>query len=410
MTKNIINLMALASLTLFMAACSSDDDNGKNDDLTPIKIECSTVQQTDYAAKSNKFAAKFYSALASLDGSEGKNICLSPISMQYLVSMLANGASDDAIKEVADAFEFGSLDNMNTNSKDLLERLSEDDDYVQVALNNGIWAQKEYAYLPDFKTAMETYYRATLGSADFKNNPEGAQKTLDKWASDNTGGLIKKMPIGVTTDTRLILANALYFNGKWSSPFNADDTAKETFYNLNGRQYSTDMMMQESYYRGYADDSLQAVEMTYGKGYYTMMIVMPTDSKRLDEIAASIDWWQLHNKMEGGNILLKLPKFKTTSSWKDLQKVFPQMGLGRLASSVFARMVIQPNIVLSKVAQDVTIEVEENGTKAAAVSEGEQMDGAAYLPTIITFDHPFVYVIRENTTGTIMFMGRVVNF
>lgn len=174
-----------------------------------------------------------------------------------------------------------------------------------------------------------------------------------------------------------------------------------SIYNEDNTTSTVNMMKATMPALAYADDDLTAAELTYGRGYYSMIIVMPTDlNKFIDE---KIDWWAMHSKLlKADELDIQLPKFRVQNNWKDMVAVCQAMGINKLfmvkgsTGSAYAQM-----------AQDVMIEVDENGTKAAASSGGGDVAMMPTPPKRIVFDHPFVYAIRENTTGTILFIGKV---
>lgn len=398
----ILSVAVMAGITL--TGCS-DEENG---DIQPITVEYNQVMQTDFAAHSNDFANNLLAQLAEKNEVKDGNVIVSPISMQYLLSMMANTASEGAQQEALTALGLDGYTMAETNeySKQLLDRLQQDNQYVQVALSNSIWAAENVQFTPDMESAIKDCYNAEIVQHDFVNKADEAVRLMSQWASKSTQGMVTQLPCTPTSNTMMILANATFFNGKWSKPFNGRNTTEQPFYNEDGSKASVPMMSSIMTAMAYADQDVSVAELTYGRGYYSMMIVMPADIKK--QISEKTDWWGLHNKlMKSENMEIELPRFKVRNDWGSMIDVCRCLGINKIFDE---GPVAMPGGLGSKyveLGQSTVIEVEENGTKAASVSyaKGEAMSPGP--PTKLSFDHPFVYAIRENTTGTILFVGKV---
>ena len=394
-----MTLWAVLALSgMLLTGCS--DDTGE---IPPIKIEYTRVEQTEFAGQSNQFANTLLATLAAKPEAKNANIVVSPVSVQYLLSMMANTINEEAQAEIYAAMGMTgySLDQVNQNSKQLLERLQQDDQYVQVALANSVWAADGVLPASDFKSKIKDSYNADLMDCDFANKSTEVKQLICQWAKEKTRGMVRELSVTPTPKTRILLANATYFNGKWSQPFNGRNTYKGTFYNEDNTTSQIDMMSATMPALAYADDDITAVELSYGRGYYTMMVVMPKDVSKL--IEARTDWWALHNKLlKADELDVKLPKFKVKNQWEDMVSVCREMGINKLFDTFSGT-----GSAYVQMAQDVVIEVDENGTKAAAASGSSDVVMLPDPPKRVVFDHPFVYAIRENTTGTILFMGKV---
>ncbi len=398
----ILSVAVMAGITL--TGCS-DEENG---DIQPITVEYSKVTQTEFAAHSNDFANNLLAELAEKTEVKGGNVIVSPISMQYLLSMMANTASEEAQQEVLTTLGLNGYTMTETNeySKQLLDRLQQDDKYVQVALSNSIWAAQNVSFTADMETAIKNYYNADIVKHDFVNKPDEAVRLMGQWASKNTQGMITQVPCTPTANTMMVLANATFFNGKWSQPFNGHNTTQQPFYNEDGSTSSVPMMSSKMTAMAYADQDVSVVELTYGRGYYGMMIVMPTDIK--EQISDKTDWWGLHNKlMKSENMEILLPRFKVKNDWGSMIDVCRSLGINKLFDEGPIGMPNGLGTKFMELGQSTVIEVEENGTKAASVSSGMAGFTSPGPPTKLCFDHPFIYAVRENTTGTILFVGKV---
>lgn len=400
--KKLISISAILVLTLSIAACSNDEVVG-NGDLKPIPQEYSKVEQTPFAQQSNKFANKLLAVFSSQPKYAGKNVCVAPMSMQYMLSMAANGATEALRDEMVEAMGFDNLGQLNTNNLALLNKLSQDDEYVKVALDNATWIDQSSPYQPAYSRTLQQYYKAQMSVGDFKHNPTAVKQQMDQWVKKSTDGLIESMPFEVD-DLQLVLANANYFNAKWATPFDPADTKPHKFYNIDKTESTVETMKVEVHSTVYVDDSLQMVELPYGKGYYSMMLVMPHKTECIDSIAENADWWGWHNRMQAHAIAVSLPRFSVKSDWANVLDMLDALGMPNVKNGDFP-YIGGETMGVAKMTHNVVLQVDENGTKAAALSAAGML-GSAYVP--VTFDHPFIFAIRENTTGAILFMGKVV--
>lgn len=409
--KKMISMFAISALLVSMASCTDDNGNGGGNDvdLKPIPLAYSQVQQTEFAQQSNKFANKLMALLSADPEKQGENVCVAPMSMQYVLSMLANGVDDVAAKEIVEALGYDDIESLNQENLAMLNKLGEDDQYVKIGLNNSAWLDKKYTYRSGFKSTMDQYYKANLSVVDIRNNPKAMQQQVDAWAKESTKGLITSFPLSIDNLTEFIVVNANYFDGKWSNPFNAAESKALPFYGLDGKQRNVMTMCNTEEVNHYQDDSLQMVEMPYGQGYYSMMVVMPKKSEYLNDIIEKADWWGWHNQMTKGMANIRLPRFSAEASWKNIMRAMESLGMPSLDWAAIPKVINEyNNTVIDLIAHKVAIHVNENGTKAAGVSAGVGIDGAMTPMPNLSFDHPFIYAVRENTTGAILFMGKVV--
>lgn len=409
--KKLLSCFAAMALLVSLTACSDSNSSGTEDEdpnaLKPIPQALSRVQQTPFAQQSNKFANKLFAVLSSQDEYQGKNVCVAPISMQFTLSMLANGADEDMQKEMLNALGFESIDQLNNENLSLLNLLAQDNEYVEVALKNSMWLDNAHAFMPAFKTAAERYYQTDFNVVDFKTNRQGAKQQINQWAKENTNNNITDVPFSLIKDTRLVIANANYFNGKWAYPFNPAETGSKTFYNADGTQNNVMTMSKTLDASVYADDSLQVAELPYGQGYYSMIVAMPRYTECLDSIAENADWWGWHEKATNLLVKLALPRFNTTSSWQAINNVFDKLGMPSANSREFSNICTPLDVQLNDLTQSVTLQVDENGTKAASTTVGRN-DIIISDAIPVNFNRPFIFAIRENNTGAILFMGRVI--
>lgn len=395
---------------LFVACSDNDGEKLPVGSIPDIEQELTRAEQTDFAASGNAFGGKMLETIAAVPLNRDSNICISPISMQYLLTMLANGAAPEALSELSSVMGMGgyTLEEINRNSHSLLEKLPVTDEYVTVALANSVWTDKTISVASAFSENLVAYYNADVEQVDFFNNPQQAETAINSWASRNTNRMVNELSIDISSSTRAVLANATCFNGKWAYPFDKRFTVTGTFYNEDGTESQVPMMCKEASVLCYDDETLSAVELPYGKGYFSMMLVMPKSTVHPMDVLAGTDLWALHGLMEKrSRVQFHVPRFKLECHWKDMLDVCRSMGIEWLFAADGLLYFSQPICNINQIVQDIVIEVTENGTSAAAVSSGasDSLDGGSTLN--LTLNRPFVFAIRENTTGTVLFMGKI---
>lgn len=409
MRKNVIKV-ALLTLLVLMTGCSNDNqvaDPTNEGDLKPIPAAYSKVQHTPYAQQSNVLANKLLTVLSAQAGNEGKNLCVAPVSMQYMLSMFANGATGRLQQEMVSAMGYEDINKLNEDNLAMLNKLAQDDEYVTASLSNSIWLNQADAFRPAYMDAMQQYYRATMERVDMGDKSLKAIQQINSWIEEKTGNVVKSDDFYITTTDRMVVANANYFDAKWAVPFDPKYTKDAVFTNADGTTANVPTMNAQLFTNYYADDLLQVVELNYGQGYYSMMIVMPQDTKSLDTVAASADWWAWHGQTTHGLAEVNLPRFAITTTWLNIADCLPALGINGATGSVYDNLIVSGKIGIDRMIQSTAIKVDENGTKVATSSLGSGGDIAPRMVEL-TFNKPFVYAIRENTTGAILFMGKVV--
>jgi len=370
-----------------------------------------------------EFALDLYQQLKQEDG----NLFYSPYSLSLALAMTYAGAEGETEQQMADVLHFILEDEdlhaaFNKLALELASRgeVAEDSDWKGFQLNvtNAIWGQKDYEFLPEFLDVLAENYGAGLRILDFTSDPEESRITINDWVSNQTEGRIEDLiKQGIITEmTRLVLTNAIYFNAAWHYPFDEDNTADALFHLLDGSDVTVQMMHQTEEF-GYAEgDSYQAVELKYDGGELSMIILLPEDGN-FDTFESSLDAQMLEEiigNIGTANVTLAMPKFEYESEF-GLKNALEAMGMPVAFSmgADFSGMngtSGKDGLYIKDVVHKAFVSVDESGTEAAAASAvimdlkaapGEQVE--------VTVDHPFVYLIRDIQTGTVLFAGRVLN-
>jgi serpin B len=280
---------------------------------------------------------------------------------------------------------------------------------------NAIWGQKDYKFLAQFLDVLAQNYGAGLRILDFINEAEQSRITINKWVSDQTEEKIKDLipPGAINHLTRLVLTNAIYFNAAWQYPFNENGTANGLFHLLNGSDVTVPMMKQTESLRYAEGDNHQAVELPYDGQELSMVILLPK-AGQLDAFEKSLDVELVKaiiGKLETRQVALTMPKFEYESSF-GLKQALSTLGMGVAFTpdADFSGMNGERDLLIQDVLHKAFVSVDEAGTEAAAATA--VIVGVTSIPAQpveVKIDRPFIFLIRDIPTGSIIFVGRVLD-
>lgn len=404
--------------SLFLSASCEENNGVKAEELpAPLRIDLREDEQ-EMVLSDQAFAFEFFESLFVEEAlQEDHNFMVSPLSLSMALAMTKNGAANETKEVMQKTLKLGDFsdDEVNGYYKKLIEALLKTDPTTKLSIANAIFTNRSVAIKPDFIKTNRSFYDATVKSVDF-TNPETVN-VINNWASDNTNGLIEKVLDFTNADDLMYLLNAIYFKGIWASEFDAKHTVKKPFTDENDTRKEVDMMNQTAKFDYTEDQNLQLVQLPYGNQAFSMMVLLPKENKQLGDVVAAINqknyWSDLKSGLIEAEVDLSLPKFKTEYS-KKLNDVLTKMGMGLAFThnADFSRM-SDVSAKIDFVKQDTYISTDELGTEAAAVtSVGMMMTSMPAKPEKVVFnaDHPFLYIIQENSTGAILFMGAVKKF
>jgi len=421
--KKVFLCLLVIPLILGSAACAQPAAAGEVIQSDKPRETSPDVDDTDLTMLVNgnsDFAFDLYQAL----NKEDDNIFYSPYSISLALAMTYAGARGETEQQMADTLHFVLSQNrlhpaFNSLDIELGQRgegaQGKDGEGFRLNIVNAIWGQKDYEFLTTFLDTLAENYGAGLRLLDFISTPEESRLTINNWVGDQTEGRIENLiPQGLINElTRLVLTNAIYFNAAWQYPFNEDMTGDGPFYLLNGGEVTVPMMRQTESF-GYAEgDGYQAVELRYDGGELSMVILLP----RLDQFEAfegSLDAQQVDGiigRLEHRQVALAMPQFEFESSFS-LRETLAMMGMPVAFSggADFSGMTGNRDLFIADVVHKAFVSVDEAGTEAAAATAVVmQLTAVPETPVEVTVDHPFIFLIRDIETGTILFVGRVVN-
>jgi serpin B len=399
---------------LCLAACDQGaENNDPNRKATPYApLELSTVQQS-MANVNTTFSLNLFKEVAAEKPTE--NLFLSPISASYALNMTLNGATGNTLTEMRNVL---GLDNYTQNEvndfyRKLTTYLQEADGETILGLANSIWIKNGFPVQTDFINVNKDNYAAEVRTADFNS---ATLRTVNQWVSDKTYGHIPNILDNISEDDVMYLINALYFDGVWKVPFTI--APNRDFTNQDGTQSKIDMLTgdkrSDAYY---ADDNLQMVQLNYGNGTYSMVILLPNDDLTLQKTTALLtaDNWKKWTANAGysNKVNVKFPKLNLNYEQALIE---PLEALGMKDAfdpnqANFANLTTTTGFYISKALQKMTLKVDEKGTTATAstvIIGGSTSAGPSKNETVdFIVDKPFLYAIKENSTQTILFIGSV---
>ncbi len=407
---------AMAATTLGSCATKKTqqekDDNlvetTKGNDIDDTFLILSDAERSA-VEKTNEFALNLFRTQAGMDSK-----VVSPVSVAYLMGLLANGANGSTQSEIMKALSMNgtSLSTLNETYNAIIKTASSHDTQAQVNIANCVTVNKQVTLKDSYTATMRKTYNASVESMDFAS-PKALAK-INSWCSKQTEGMIPKIIDQLDPSATAVLMNAVYFNGTWANKFDKDDTKTENFSGYTRDIKKVPMMHQEKKF-SYTDNSdFAAVTLPYGNGSFSMTVILPANGKSTTDILKSLNAKTLENTqldMTECVVDLKLPRFSTTTETQ-LNKPISALGATSMfqpGKADFSNMT-DASMFVSTMLQKAKIEVNERGTKAAAVTAAIMTMSMLQPeePRHVTFhaNRPFIYLITERYSGAIFFIGQ----
>jgi len=423
----LLSLAACSSAGALSGAGTSTPSGAASIQLVQSKAEAITTPQapdadvTAVAGGNNAFAVDMFHQLAAND-----NLFFSPYSISSALAMTYAGAAGDTATQMASALHFSlpqerlhaalSALSLDLQSRSKVQGLKPDQTF-QLNVANSLWGQQGFSFKSDFLDLLARDYGAGMRLVDFEKDPESARQAVNAWVSDATQQRITDIlpPGSVDTLTRLVLANAIYFKAPWLHQFDSNSTQNEDFHHLDGSTVPVPMM-QRSGEMGYAEGSnFQLLELPYAGGQVSMIVLLP-QSGQFEDVAKNLTIDQLDQaigSLHAMQVDLSLPKFKFDWS-AALPDALKALGMTDAFDDQadFSGMDGAHDLYISNVLHKSFVSVDENGTEAAAATAvvvGLMAAPVQQNPVEFKADRPFLFLIRDNPTGTILFMGQVMD-
>jgi serpin B len=376
----------------------------------------SAAEPTWIAEANNTFALDLYSKLAGTPG----NIFFSPSSIETALAMTYAGARGQTATQMASVLHLPPGDAIHADLGAFIHRLNgagadANSRGYELSVANALWGQKSEQFLPAFTTLLDQNYDAGMRKVDYQHDAEGARKTINDWAAAKTHDkILDLIPTGVLSPaTILTLTSAIYFKGTWADQFNKQATRDEPFHVSASESRQAPTMHRTGSYRYAGTDDCQVLKLPYLGYALSMIILLPSKSDGLPALEQGLTSAKLSSltaSMMEQRVIVSLPKFKLTQSM-ELASTLASMGMTDAFSghADFSGMSHDPGIAISNVIHKAYVNVNEAGTEAAAAT-AVVMVGAVMMPQKpVTFraDHPFLFLIQDEASGAILFIGRV---
>ena len=369
-----------------------------------------TTKQKERAGEDNSFALKLFRIVSK---EQTNNVFISPMSLNMVLGMLYNGASGDTREDIAEALGIAGFSETEVNEyyQKISQALMAADPTTDIIIANSIWVRNDYPIKNHFIKIGKQYFDVEVRELYFNN--QKAVNAINNWCSKKTNKKIKNIISGtIPDDMMMYLINALYFKSKWQEDieFDKKKTKLDNFTTIDSQKIKVNMMEQTSYLNYFADEFLQCVEMDYGNQAFSMIAVLPSPNTNIDLFIDYLDNEKLQNavnKMRVQEVRLKFPRFKIEGTFS-LSKALTLLGMKQMFCGGFTN-ISDDDLWVSKVIQKTFMEVNEEGTEAAAVTTIVETSGFPEKVKPVRFfaNRPFLFMIREKRTGIILFIGRM---
>lgn len=410
--KKITASLVGMSLLLTMAGCGAGDNQSS---LQIAKgVEFGEMDYETIVEPNNELGFKL---LKEIETDDDGNLFISPASLLMALSMVYNGADGATKQEIAKALQMEGIDPMDLNKANasFMTMLNKDNDAIQLQVANSIWLNEQYKFQDEFAKRSQDYYNAKIEEIDITSSD--SPKRINDWVEKATNGKIDKMVDGQLDDTFVaMLLNAIYFKGDWKYPFEKNNTENREFRLTDGTEKEVPFMKLEEKLSYMANNEFQVIKLPYGDGEMSMTVVLPNEGVVLDEFQSTLTsdrWEEIQSGMKSLKGTILLPKFKLSYE-TELNEALESLGMASAFTNQadFSKMVEgDASLLISKVKQKTYIDVNEEGTEAAAVT-GIQMDASSAPPDdpfVMEVNRPFFIAITDDESGVVLFMGLIAN-
>jgi len=372
-----------------------------------------STQAQDIIESNNRFTFDIYKLLSKTE----KNLIFSPASITSAMSMTYLGAKNNTFNEISNTFYFNkNISEFNLNYNKLVENNSGKKSSVKLFNANSLWIQEGLKLNTEFLENNKKYYSSSVNFTDFYSNPEKSRLTINEWVENNTNNKIKNLlkPSSIDNGTRLVLVNALYFKGAWLTKFKKENNTTEDF-QINKRESIETIFMNNSINSWYYEDKYcEIVDIPYSNEKISLLVILPKTYKKLKKVEKKLNYEYYSNYVNNRarkRINLSFPKFNIESEF-DLNESLNKLGIKEAftMSADFSGITKQEKLYISKVVHKANIEVDEEGTEAAAATAVIMRKTSINVDEVkFKANRPFIYMIRNQETNTIYFVGKILD-
>jgi serine protease inhibitor len=411
--KRKLRYAAVILLLLPLLGCSDIGRTGpgNSDPPQPVPMGPLTAAEKAIVNSGNTFGFKLFVSLNKT--SAGQNLFVCPLSVSMALGMTLNGAKGPTRDAMQATLGFAGMtqQDINRSYQGLSALLTGLDPKVRMQIANSIWYRPALIVEDTFKNVNMTYFNAEVNSIDFTN--PSAALTINGWVDRNTNGRITQVvqppiPDGIM----MYLINAVYFKGSWTYRYDTKETKDDFFTLSDGSKSSCKMMAQKDTVPYFMQNGVQVIDLPYGNAGFSMTVILPPPGVDIDGFVSSLtqeQWnlWTAH--LEKKEVSVYMPKFRIT--WREsLKDVLSNMGMAVAFSdgADFTGIDRRGSLAVSDVVHVTFVQVDEEGTEAAGVTVvGVTVTSVGAGPIVMRLDRPFIYALRENQSGTILFIGKL---
>ena len=406
MVKHKTSLLVLSFLIVAIASCK------KNNVTPPIKgknLVLSSFEEQKVTAD-NVFSLKLFKNLSNANVSNA-NLFVSPLSVSFALGMTSNGANGQTLDAIRNTLNFAGLTQQQVNNyyNNLITNLPLLNPNTTLKVANSIWYKQGFDVLPAFMKTNTDDFHAEIQALDFNN--QSSANIINNWVKGNTGGKIPDIIDKLDPQAVMYLVNAIYFKSSWDQKFDPAKTKSKPFYKTDGSQVQASFMTGVKDYSYSAEGNLSVFELPYSDKKFSMVIIMPADGTPLKDVLAGLDsakWQSLTKRLTTLNSEISLPKFKFSYN-VTLNNALIDLGMGIAFTdnADFSLIHAGGNLKISEVKHTAFVDIDESGTKAAAATSVSIVPTSVLIPQTTNIDHPFIFAIREISSGLILFAGTV---
>ena len=410
--KNILSILLLLVVISCNKNVSPVANTSENTTNSEPMTEGESIQQS-LIEGNNQFTLELFSNLSSAN----ENIIISPFSVSSALAMTYAGAKNNTQSQMSYVLHFNhNQEVLHTDFSQLLSNIKAlNSDGNEVNIANSLWVQNKFKLQESYLKTIKTNYASDVQSVDFVLESEKTRGTINKWVESKTNQKIKDLiPVGgITKSTMLVLTNAIYFLGTWENKFDVKNTTESLFYLNEEAKVNAPFMRQTAKFKYFEDEFIQVIDLPYAKNKLSMIVVMPKEKFGLMKITKAMlndNYTHILAGLQMQKVAISLPKFKASSSF-DLGAKLSEMGMPDAFTSAadFSGITGSKDLNISKIMHKAFIEVNEKGTEAAGATT-VVMEKTSYVKTpVFTADSPFLYLIKDNISGSILFIGKIVN-
>lgn len=408
MKSNIFSWAFVAAVAL-LSSCSSDEPDNKSGYVDAVLPENTRAAVT----AENEFATKLIKELAANDDN---NFVISPYTVFSTMAMLANGddgvSRDEALSIIGYQPDNAGLQSLNEYIRIVHQTIGRISSKERCVLSNSVWHKPSLSLNSNYVSSLSDYFSASTFAVDL--NSEAGKSNVNSWISSQTNGLIPNF-LSAPINLDAAVLSVAYFKGEWSDKFDSALTKDGTFHNIDGTNSNAKFMHKEMNAEYAEGNGIKAVTLPYGNGNYRLTALIPVDANGFQSMLSNLDSEELNNLLlysTSASVKLAFPKFSTQSKYSNLVSTLEAMGL-KNGKSVGYNSIFESgnNFILNMMQNQTNIEVDENGTVAASATLAGGVLAPGPLKEVeLEFNRPFIYVIRENATNTILFAGCIKKF